>query len=65
MNVFIPCSVILHEIDSAHINTFRYVLQDFTKKEREVIDVAVAESADIVRSVMVLGLEKALSGVRA
>ncbi|GAX82626.1 hypothetical protein CEUSTIGMA_g10052.t1 [Chlamydomonas eustigma] len=42
-----------------------YVLQDFNKKEREVIDVAVAQSADIVRSVLVLGLEKALSGVRA
>jgi len=42
-----------------------YVLQDFSKKEREVIDVAVEESADIVKSVLAVGLEKALSGVRA
>lgn len=42
-----------------------YVLQDFTKKEKEVIDVAIVESADIVKSVLAVGLEKALSGVRA
>ena len=41
------------------------MLQDFSKKEREVIDVAVEESADIVKSVLAVGLEKALSGVRA
>ena len=41
------------------------MLQDFSKKEKEVIDVAVEECADIVRSVLAVGLEKALSGVRA
>ncbi len=43
----------------------RYVLQDFSKKEKELVDVAVRESVDIVKSVLALGLERALSGVRA
>ncbi|EFN50980.1 hypothetical protein CHLNCDRAFT_141630 [Chlorella variabilis] len=37
---------------------------DFTKVEREEVDVAVHESIDIIRSVLTVGLEKAASGMR-
>ena len=42
-----------------------WVLQDFSKKEAEEIGVAVQESIDFVRSILTLGMEKALSGVKA
>lgn len=46
------------------LNDDRYVLQDFSKKEQEDVKVAIMQSVDIVRSILELGLEKALSGVR-
>jgi PTH1 family peptidyl-tRNA hydrolase len=41
-----------------------YVLQDFTKLEREKIDEAVLEAIEAVKAVVVLGTEKAVSGLR-
>lgn len=41
-----------------------YVLQGFGKAEQTEIDVAVMESVGVVRSVLKLGLDRALSGVR-
>lgn len=42
-----------------------FVLQAFNKAEATDIDIAVQECCDIVHSIMAVGLEKALSGVRA
>jgi PTH1 family peptidyl-tRNA hydrolase len=39
-----------------------YVLQDFTKKEKELIDVSVQEGITMVRKVLRVGLELAISG---
>lgn len=41
-----------------------YVLQDFSKLEREKIDEAVLEAIEAVKALVVLGSEKALSGLR-
>lgn len=41
-----------------------YVLQPFAKDERSVMEVAVRESCDVVRSVLSLGVERAASGQR-
>ncbi|GAB4816082.1 hypothetical protein N2152v2_003128 [Parachlorella kessleri] len=41
-----------------------YVLQDFSKVEREEIDVAIQEGVDLVKAVLTLGMEKAVSGVK-
>jgi hypothetical protein len=38
------------------------VLQDFTAEEQAAIDGAVATSCTVVRSVLSLGLERAVSG---
>ena len=38
--------------------------QDFSKKEREDIDFAIQDGIGIIRAVLSLGMEKALSGVR-
>ncbi len=41
-----------------------YVLQDFSKREKKLVDAALGESVvDVVRSVLILGLDRALSGV--
>ncbi|DBB18273.1 TPA: hypothetical protein ACH3X3_003234 [Trebouxia sp. C0006] len=42
-----------------------FVLQAFNKAEATEIDIAVQECCDIIHSIMAVGLEKALSGVRA
>ncbi len=39
-------------------------LQEFSKKEREDIDFAIQEGIDIIRAVLTLGMEKAVSGNR-
>ncbi len=39
-------------------------LQPFAKDERSVMEVAVRESCDVVRSVLSLGVERAASGQR-
>ena len=39
-----------------------YVLQDFTKKEKELVDVAIQEGITLVRKVLNYGLEAAISG---
>lgn len=41
-----------------------FVLQAFNKSEATEIDIAVQECCDIIHSIMAVGLEKALSGVR-
>ncbi|EIE19861.1 peptidyl-tRNA hydrolase [Coccomyxa subellipsoidea C-169] len=41
-----------------------YVLQGFGRKERDEIYVAIQEGIDIVRAVLTLGMEKAVSGNR-
>lgn len=41
------------------------VVQAFTKTEATEISIAVQECCDIVQAIMAVGLEKALSGVRA
>lgn len=41
-----------------------YVLQDFPKGERELIDGALGAAVAAVRSVLVLGVDKAVSGLR-
>jgi PTH1 family peptidyl-tRNA hydrolase len=41
-----------------------YVLQDFSKVEREKIDEAVLEAIEAVKALVVLGTEKAVSGLR-
>lgn len=41
-----------------------YVLQPFRKTEQPEMDKAVADSLAIVKSVLALGLDRALSGVR-
>ena len=38
--------------------------QEFSKKEREDIEFAIQEGIDIIRAVLALGMEKALSGCR-
>ena len=40
------------------------MLQDFSPAEREEIDIAIQEAIAAVRSVLVLGMEKSLSGQR-
>lgn len=42
----------------------RYVLEPFSKAQREEVDVAVHEAAAVVRTVLQVGVEKAASGVR-
>ncbi|CAL8466452.1 g5988 [Coccomyxa elongata] len=42
-----------------------YVLQAFGRKEKEEIDIAIQEGIDIIRAVLTLGMEKAVSGNRA
>lgn len=42
-----------------------YVLQSFRKVEQPDIEKAIYDGQQIVRSILKLGLEKALSGVRA
>ncbi len=39
-------------------------MQEFGKGEREDIDFAIQEGIDIIRAVLALGMEKALSGCR-
>jgi PTH1 family peptidyl-tRNA hydrolase len=39
-------------------------LQDFSKAEAVEIEIAIQEGIDLVRSVLTLGLEKAVSGVK-
>lgn len=39
-------------------------MQAFSKKEREDIDFAIQEGIDIIRAVLNLGIEKAVSGNR-
>ena len=41
-----------------------YVLQDFSKVEREKIDEAVLQAIEAVKALVVLGTEKAASGIR-
>ncbi|KAL6769801.1 hypothetical protein ACKKBG_A32400 [Auxenochlorella protothecoides x Auxenochlorella symbiontica] len=41
-----------------------FVLQPFSRQEREVAEVGLAEAVDVVRAVLTLGLQKAISGVR-
>lgn len=41
------------------------LLQAFDKKDAVEIDIAVQECCDIIQAIMTVGLEKALSGVRA
>eukprot|EP00887_Chlorella_sp_A99_P001242 scaffold14.g1242.t1 len=41
-----------------------YVLQDFSRAEREEIDIAIQEGLDILRAVLSLGMDKAVSGLR-
>jgi peptidyl-tRNA hydrolase, PTH1 family len=41
-----------------------YVLQDFSKVEREKIDEAVLDAIEAVKALVVLGTEKAVSGLR-
>lgn len=43
----------------------RYVLQDFSKKEQEAIDLAVYESVDLIRKVMAQGVEATLGTATA
>ena len=40
------------------------VVQEFSKQERKDIDFAIQEGIDIIRAVLALGMEKALSGCR-
>ena len=42
-----------------------FVLQPFKAAEMAEVDVAVAQSLDVIQAVLTLGLAKALSGVRA
>ncbi|KAK9902848.1 hypothetical protein WJX75_008463 [Coccomyxa subellipsoidea] len=42
-----------------------YVLQGFGRKEREEMDIAIQEGIEIIRAVLTLGMEKAVSGNRA
>lgn len=42
-----------------------FVLQGFNKSDATEVDIAVQECCDIIQSIMAVGLEKALSGVRA
>lgn len=39
-----------------------YVLMDFTKREKELVDVSVQESVSLIRKVLSHGLEAAVSG---
>ncbi|KAL4421681.1 hypothetical protein ABPG77_001222 [Micractinium sp. CCAP 211/92] len=41
-----------------------WVLQDFSKAEREELDVALQEVIDIMRAVLTVGMDKAVSGIR-
>lgn len=41
-----------------------WVLQDFSKAERENVDVAVQECIDLLRAVLIVGMERAVSGIR-
>lgn len=41
------------------------MLQGFNKSDATEVDIAVQECCDIIQSIMAVGLEKALSGVRA
>lgn len=47
-----------------HMPVATYVLQDFTKAERELIDEAVVVAVDAAKAFVVLGIEKAVSGMR-
>lgn len=47
------------------VSVATYVLQNFSKEEREKIDGAVhRDSPEIIRAVLTLGMDKALSGMR-
>ena len=41
------------------------LLQTFDKADAVEIDIAVQECCDVIQAIMTVGLEKALSGVRA
>ena len=41
-----------------------HVLQGFSRKEREEVDIAIQEGIDTIRAVLTLGMEKALSGCK-
>ena len=41
-----------------------HVLQGFSKKEREEIDIAIQEGIETIEAVLKLGMEKALSGCK-
>lgn len=56
--MWIAARLLLH---AGQLPTASWVLQDFNKKEMEVMEVAIQQSCDIVRSVLKLGLDKALS----
>ena len=40
------------------------MLQGFSRKEREEVDIAIQEGIDTIRAVLTLGMEKALSGCK-
>jgi PTH1 family peptidyl-tRNA hydrolase len=40
-------------------------VQGFGRKEREEMDIAIQEGIEIIRAVLTLGMEKAVSGNRA
>lgn len=44
--------------------TFSIFMQPFNKSEQEDIGVAIKEAAHVIQSVLSVGIEKALSGVR-
>lgn len=41
-----------------------YVLQDFSKAEKEEIEFAIQDGIDSIRAVFTIGMDKALSGIR-
>ena len=41
-----------------------HVLQGFTKKEREEVEIAIQEGIETIEAVLTLGMEKALSGCK-
>ncbi|KAL3141050.1 hypothetical protein ABBQ32_005560 [Trebouxia sp. C0010 RCD-2024] len=50
---------------SGQLPVASFVLQAFDKTDAVEIDIAVQECCDIIQAIMTVGLEKALSGVRA
>lgn len=49
---------------SEGVPVVNYVLQDFSKGEREKIDGALGDVVQVVRAALALGMERAVSGVR-